>query len=338
MNKIARSVSFLAAALLFPASAFAEKSIYGNDDRLDYFEAAPAMRQLADSVISLWPSKQVKEENGGYKLATIGFGEALGLCPGEKFSEQPIGAFCSGTLVGEDIIMTAGHCITDEAQCADTRFVFNFNIDKQGAAARTKVQGKDVYGCKRIIKRDLDKQGSGIIGTGLAILGALLNKAGPDYALVQLDRKVEGRKPLAVNRGNGVNDGDKVFVIGHPVGLPLKVTGNGTVRTTKPRAFFLTDLDTFGGNSGSAVFNANTGKIEGILVRGGTDFVDTPQGCKIQLRSGQNEGRGEAVTKIERLSKYIPEIGATKSAPTLLDMQVEDVPAPSEQLSRQVSF
>lgn len=338
MNKFSKSVSILAAALFFPASAFADRSIYGNDDRLDYFEAAPAMRQLADSVVSLWPSKQVKAADGGFKLATMGYGEAVNLCPGEKFREQPIGAFCSGSLVGEDIVMTAGHCITDEASCADARFVFGYNIDSQGGAARTTVPAKDVYTCKRIIKRDLDKQGSGIIGTGLAILGALLNKAGPDFALVQLDRKVEGRKPLAINRGAGVNNGDKVFVIGHPVGLPLKVTGGGTVRDTKPRAFFLTDLDTFGGNSGSAVFNAATGKIEGILVRGGQDFIDTPQGCKVQAKVGQNEGRGEAVTKIDRLSKYIPEAGVTKSAPTLLDMQVGEVPAPSEELSRAISF
>lgn len=38
--------------------------------------------QLADSVVSLWPSKQVKFEGDEFKLATIGFGKALNLCPG----------------------------------------------------------------------------------------------------------------------------------------------------------------------------------------------------------------------------------------------------------------
>ncbi|OGR68259.1 MAG: hypothetical protein A2081_06105 [Elusimicrobia bacterium GWC2_61_19] len=342
MNKLLRSVSLIAAAaIVLPslANAGGAKSIYGNDDRLDYFEASPAMRQLADSVVSLWPSKQVKAENGGYKLATIGFGDALDLCPGEKFSEQPIGAFCSGTLVGEDMIMTAGHCITDEASCADARFVFGYNIDTAGGAARTTVPAKDVYTCKRIVKRDLDKQASGIIGTGIAIIGALLNKqAGPDFALIQLDRKVEGRKPLPVNRG-GVNNGDRIFVIGHPVGLPVKVAGGASVRNNSFKAYFLTDLDTFGGNSGSAVFNASTNKIEGILVRGGTDFVAGPAGCKVQLRSGQNEGKGEAVTKISVLEKYIPEIGATRTAGLKsIGLTVDEVPAPSEELARKIQF
>jgi V8-like Glu-specific endopeptidase len=342
MNKLFKSLSLLAAsAALLPGLAGAqEKSIYGDDNRLDYYESSPAMRALADSVVSLWPSKQVSFENGEYKLKTIGFGQALNLCPGEKFREQPIGAFCSGTLVGEDIVMTAGHCITDDKSCADARFVFGYNIDQQGGAARTTVPQKDMYGCKRIIKRDLDKQPSGIIGTGIFIAGALLGKQqGPDYALIQLDRKVEGRKPLPVNRSGGAKVGDRIFVIGHPVGLPLKVAGDASVRNTDPKAFFLTDLDTFGGNSGSAVFNAATNQIEGILVRGGTDFVDSAAGCKVQLRSGQNEGKGEAVTKISVLSKYIPEIGSYKAAgPEVRGVTVEQVSLENEELSRKVQF
>ena len=308
MNKLFKSLSILAAAaVILPQLAGAQsKSIYGNDDRLDYFEASPAMRTLADSVVSLWPSKQVKFEDGQYKLATIGFGEALNLCPNEKFREQPIGAFCSGTLVGEDIVLTAGHCITDEASCADARFVFGYNIDKEGGKARTAVGAKDVYSCKRIIKRDLDKQGSGIFGTGMAIISALLNRAGPDFAVIQLDRKVEGRKPLPVNRAGDLKAGDRIFVIGHPVGLPAKVAGDASVRTTDPKAFFLTDLDTFGGNSGSAVFNARTSLIEGILVRGDRDFEPGPAGCNITTTMPQNGGRGEAVTKISAVEKYIP--------------------------------
>ena len=340
MNKTFKSLSILAAAaMLAPQLANAgAKSIYGNDDRLDYFEASPALRQLADSVVSLWPSKQVRVEGDQARLATIGFGQALNLCPGEKFAEQPIGAFCSGTLVADDVIMTAGHCITDDKSCADARFVFGYNVDREGGQARTTVPAKDVYTCKRIIRRDLDKQPSGIIGTGLFIAGALLGKQpGPDYALIQLDRKVEGRRPLPVNRSGGAKVGDRIFVIGHPVGLPVKIAGDASVRNTDPKAFFLTDLDTFGGNSGSAVFNAGTNQIEGILVRGGTDFVDSPAGCKVQLKSGQNEGKGEAVTKISVLEKYIPQSGASKSL-EVRDMQVEPISLENESLSRTVRF
>jgi len=338
MKNILKLIPAAAAAFLFPAFAHAgAKSIYGDDNRLDYYQASPAIQKLADSVVSLWPSKQVKQEGGDYKLATMPFGDALNLCPGEIFREQPIGAFCSGTLVGEDTIMTAGHCIVDEASCADTKFVFGYNIASQGGAARTTVPAKDLYGCKRIIKRDLDKQYPGIIGLALNIIKAQLNKAGPDYALIQLDRKVTDRAPLAVNRGK-IKDGTPVYVIGHPVGLPVKIAGDAKVRDAGHRAWFSTDLDTFGGNSGSAVFNANTNLIEGILVRGGTDFVTSPAGCKVQLRSGQDEGKGEAVTKISMLKEYIPALGAEKIDEEVVDMQVGEVPAASEDLAGQVQF
>ncbi|WP_420540401.1 S46 family peptidase (plasmid) [Paenibacillus polymyxa] len=40
------------------------------------------------------------------------------------------------------------------------------------------------------------------------------------------------------------------------------------VRDNPPNAFFVANLDTYGGNSGSPVFNSDTHEVEGILVRG----------------------------------------------------------------------
>jgi len=114
-------------------------------------------------------------------------------------------------------------------------------------------------------------------------------------------------------------------VIGHPVGLPVKVAGDAKVRDASPRYFVMTDLDTFGGNSGSAVFNAKTKLIEGILVRGGTDFVRSPAGCTVSCQVGQNEGKGEAVTKISALSSSIPAIAGNKAVPEFQDMKIGDV-------------
>lgn len=274
------------------------KSIYGEDDRTDYYSADPSMRALADSVVSFWESGSVTTVGDKALLGVMNFGRAARLCPGEKFAEQPIGAFCSGTLVGEDIVMTAGHCIVDEAKCADTKLVFGYALKKAGDYPSS-VPAGDVYSCKSIIKRDLD------VTPGF--LASIWNGGpGPDFALIKLDRKVAGRKPLAVNRRSKPANGDKLFVIGHPVGLPVKVAGNAKVRKASPKYFFMADLDTFGGNSGSAVFNAGTNLIEGILVRGDVDFVNSPAGCKMASVVPQDGGRGEAVTKISVLEKYIP--------------------------------
>jgi hypothetical protein len=274
------------------------KSIYGSDDRQDYFAADASMKALSDSVVSLWENKSVKVTGDKAALSVSNFGMAAKLCPGERFAEQPIGAFCSGTLVGEDVVMTAGHCVLDEAACANTKLVFGYALKKEGDYPRS-VPASDVYSCASIIKRDLD--------TDTGLLASIFNGGpGPDFAIIKLDRKVAGRKPLAIHKKAKPANGDQLFVIGHPVGLPLKVAGSAKVRDASPKYFFKADLDTFGGNSGSAVFSARTNLIEGILVRGDTDFVTSPAGCRMASVVAQDGGRGEAVTKISVVEKYIP--------------------------------
>ena len=289
--------NIISALLLLGAPAFAagaekagNKVIYGTDDRLDYYQAAPGMRMLADSVVSLWRGSDVtEEEDGAYRLATANYGVVMGLCAGEPFREQPIGAFCSGSLVGKNLVMTAGHCIKDESDCADTKFVFGFGLEAAGSQPSA-AQASEVYSCKKIVKRYLNED-----------YGTL----GPDYALVELDRPAEGRTPLAVSRGEALKKGDAIVVIGHPSGLPVKIAGGATVRDPSPEGYFVANLDTYGGNSGSAVFNAGSGLIEGILVRGENDFV-YKDGCRVSNLVPADGGRGEDVTKISELVSAIP--------------------------------
>ncbi|MBI4350134.1 MAG: trypsin-like peptidase domain-containing protein [Elusimicrobia bacterium] len=321
-----KAVSLAAAlAAALPAGALADsaKTVYGADNRLDYYEAPADMQVLADSVVSLWKAKHVSVTGDKASLAHANFGEALNLCPSERFREQPLGAFCSGALVGEDMIMTAGHCVTDEAACADTKFVFGYAVKQSGGKAATTLPAGEVYGCKKIVKRDLDKPPSGFFGTVISVLANITNRMGPDYALIQLDRKVEGHRPLPVNRGAEPGNGTPLFTIGHPVGLPLKVAGGAAVRNDGPKSYYITDLDAFGGNSGGPVFNARTKMIEGILVLGGQDFVKSPAGCTIAYTVDQNKGIGTGVTRLRFLKDAIPEIPAGKYADVAVGVAVD---------------
>lgn len=323
------SLTVLTSAL--PLMSFAGgsggKSIYGEDNRVDFFSASADMQKLSDSVVSLWNAEKTVFDPASktYTLKTTNFGSDLNLCPGEKFREQPTGAFCSGSLVGEDMIMTAGHCITDETRCADTKVVFGYAIRTEGGQAPTKIAQEEVYNCKKIVKRFPDTEPGAVFPldpmqfisliqfAGMA-LSSGTSRLGPDYALIQLDRKVAGHEALAVNRSITLKRGDAIFVIGHPVGLPLKVTDGATVRDTAPAGYFVTDLDTFGGNSGSPVFNAKTKLVEGILVRGDKDFIQSPAGCNTMATFSQNGGRGEDVTKISELQAFIPKLAVEKEA------------------------
>ncbi|MBU2530162.1 MAG: serine protease [Elusimicrobia bacterium] len=316
------SILFLATFILpftLANLSASEKVIYGDDNRLDYNKMSASMKTLADSVVSFWKSADVTPNGDSFKLATSNFGDTMGLCPEERFREQKMGAFCSGSLVGEDLVMTAGHCVDSEYACKDTKLVFGFSIKDTEKGAPDTIAKTEVYSCKNIVKRFLgDEPGEG---------DATNLKA--DYALIKLDRKVKGHSPLPINRAKTPAVGAKIFVIGHPVGLPVKLAGGASVRTTvEGNAFFVANLDTYGGNSGSPVFNTKTNLIEGILVRGETDFVSTAAGCRISNVETNTGGRGEDVTKVSILSAFIPELSkaaVTADENIVIDMKVENI-------------
>lgn len=273
--------------LLSTPSFADDKAIYGEDDRMELFSASPETARLADSVASFWKWNQVQLDpaSGTLTLKTMALSEEYSLCPGERFRDQQEGSACTGFLVGEDLIMTAGHCLIDQ-ECEDSQFVFGFAIAEAGGKAPTRIGRNDAYACKQIVSRFAG------------------DEPGLDYALIQLERKVVGRKPLALNRERSIEKGDKVLVIGHPLGLPLKIS-KASVRDVSPEVYFITDLDTCSGNSGSPVINTATGLVEGILVRGDKDFKETPAGCKTMAVYPQNSGRGEDVTRISAIGSRI---------------------------------
>jgi len=303
-----------------PNLAFAEgKSIYGADNRIELFNASPETNKIADSVVSLWTADRVTIDPVAKTavLSTVNFGERANLCPGEQFREQPIGAFCSGSLVGPDLIMTAGHCVTDAEKCKSIKVVFGFAIKNVGGMPTTKMDQSEVYSCEEITTRFLGSEPGSVNPAGQTL--------GPDYALIQLDREVVGHKPLPVNRTASLKKGDKLMVIGHPVGLPLKIAAGASVRDASKVGYFVADLDTFGGNSGSPVFNTATKLIEGILVRGDEDFLESPAGCTTMATYAQTGGRGEDVTKISALESFIPKLKASSDADSFHYMNMDSV-------------
>jgi hypothetical protein len=125
---------------------------------------------------------------------------------------------------------------------------------------------------------------------------------------VELDRDVEGaREPVQVDRTALTQVGRSILVIGHPSGLPTKVAGGGQVRSVLP-SHVVTNLDTYGGNSGSGVFDLVNLKLVGILVRGENDFVSAGS-CTVSNRCAATGCRGEDVTRLEPVLAHIPDLG-----------------------------
>jgi Trypsin-like peptidase domain len=263
-----------------------QKVIYGTDDRVDVIQlTAGPNRDDVDSVIALFDTVDVTDNgNGTSTLQTQNFGTARNLCAGERFREQPIGAFCSGFLVAADIIATAGHCV-DDGNVTNVRFVFGFRM-RDETTAETVLSNAEIY-------------------SGVAIIGRQEVGNGPDWALVRIDRPVTNHRIVRIRRTGRIGDTQAVHVIGHPSGLPTKFAGGAAVRDNQPNAFFVANLDTYGGNSGSPVFNSNTHEVEGILVRGEADFVQQGN-CRVSLVCPTTGCRGEDCTRTTEFAQLLP--------------------------------
>ena len=128
--------------------AFADaRVVYGEDDRRDLFDSRndPKLIGLARSTAIVVKKSDLTQDADSkkFKLPDETFGDSQNLCESEPFFAQPAPGFCSGFLVGDDLFVTAGHCITDQNFCAGTAFVFGFGYDYQGKDLST-VNSEDV--------------------------------------------------------------------------------------------------------------------------------------------------------------------------------------------------
>lgn len=277
----------VAATISVGFSSISTKVIYGADNRLDLYQIEDQnILLLADATAALI-SKDFFRDNGvdGFDLKSSKYGKTNKLCSDEAFYQQPNLAGCSGVLIAEDIIATAGHCIYNSAGCKRSSFVFGYKmIDAETAPLGSSYE--NVYNCKEIIKRELSDT--------------------VDYAVVRLDRPVKKRIPVKLQKAP-VQAGDDLFVIGHPAGLPTKFADGARVRSVES-TFFKANLDTYEGNSGSAVFNAKTLEVVGLLVRGSDDFVyDRARKCNVSNHCDDESCDGEEVTHASFLEKALKE-------------------------------
>lgn len=263
-----------------------DEVVYGDDDRTDVYAHPSAFwRGVArQSIVALVPEGDVDDADPrDVQLLGPPLRVSRDLCEGERFREQPTAANCSGTLVDLDLVLTAGHCVRSDDDCARQRFVFDYLYDADGELATIDAD-EDVYRCGELVAREDD--------------GSV------DYALVRLDRIVHpSHVPAPVRREDSALPMDHpLVVLGFGSGLPLKIDDGGQV--TAPNAdtleWFGANLDTFGGNSGSGVFD-DDGNVVGILVRGEPDY-ESRGDCQVVavLPNLPDDGRDEDCTYVAR--------------------------------------
>lgn len=256
---------------------------YGKDDRIDLFNVKdPMIFKNCIATCCLVNSSDVKSNGNVFELNC----SSTGLCPNENFYGQKKLAICSAFAIAPDIIITAGHCINND-NYNDYVVLYGFNIQSSNQITPNSTGKENVYKIKKL----------------------LINNAEKDFSVIKIDRPVPKNMIIPIRRSGKIRDETKLYVAGYPDGLPLKIAMNGKIRNNRNPLFFLTNLDTYHGNSGSPVFDSLTNKVEGILVRGKQDYeVFIP--CKKSFICGDLDCRGEDVIRITELlpaiEKYLP--------------------------------
>jgi hypothetical protein len=171
----------------------------------------------------------------------------------DEDNQQPDLSSCTGTLIGPDLVLCAGHCVSDpnDLNGASGSVTFDFQTDCD--ANRPMGYAPKFYKVNKTLR--LHVQNSGL-----------------DYSLLQLKTPVLG-VPIVPLRHDVPHVNDPVFEVHHPQAITKKVSARHTgpqatiskidTSTTNGFLYLFANCDLTGGSSGSALFDM-AGNIIGI--------------------------------------------------------------------------
>jgi V8-like Glu-specific endopeptidase len=168
-------------------------------------------------------------------------------------SSSSSGKYCSGSLIGTNLFLTAGHCV-DSATIGDYA---SFNYER--AAGSTTLLTQSHYRVDAILEDEL---------------------GGLDYAILRLAGTPGDTWGVSAVAAGDPATGAAITIIGHPNAAPKKIEA-GTVASFSTNYLRYGNVDTLGGSSGSGVLNS-LGQIVGVHTNGGcTATGGTNSGVRI---------------------------------------------------------
>ena len=249
-----------------------------NDDRRDPLctpnLAAPVMQRVQRSCYLIGAGAVHRAGPGKVQLHHLNYGEANSLCDSEPFRCQPSvverhgesygGYGYSGYLLGRRHILTCWHGWDYFSH--DTQVAIFGHHARAACDNPTTLPERCVYAVKPypVAYAPATPEANGVCPG--------------DWVVLELQRPVDHLPDVARPTIGMARVGMAVYTLGYPCGLPLKLADGATVLSIGS-GDFRADLDTFDGNSGSPVFDAQTHTLLGIIVeaqKGEGDFEPSP--------------------------------------------------------------
>jgi hypothetical protein len=171
------------------------------------------------------------------------------ICPNTEsdfkpFMDQTCVEASTAVLIGPRHVITTGHSVRIQ-HIISHQFVFNRTASASHVYANTSTRQWEIppehfYTAYRLV--------------------AYANTPLADWAILELDRDVEGIKPLDIGHWRSTAKAD---FFGHPLGLPLTYARVHPLLTSGPTPNYLIDTDAGSGGSGSPIIQS--GKVVGIV-------------------------------------------------------------------------
>ena len=208
--------------------------------------------------------------NSHEKVFVIASSAILALGAQEPFRYQRILGYGTAFLISPRYAFTAAHCFLDEEtnqldheRIKKTRLVFDFKMLNSNEDNK-EFPKKDVYKIRLVDYHYARPATDG---------------RWADWALIELKREVEGdRPPLKTDFSDRLLAiHTPVYMLGHSNGNPMRYIGEAkTTKKVKSKEknldYFECSLSGYKGNSGSPVFEKNSGCVIGIYCTGNLDF------------------------------------------------------------------
>ncbi|MFC2141195.1 trypsin-like serine peptidase [Acidobacteriota bacterium] len=260
-----------------------------SDDLMDGYEIADdPINQNVDCTAAICMKDSLIEVNNEFSTLKVkNYGETFNLCDIEPFSHQPIaaGIMFTGFLVKDDVIATAGHTVNEE-NVTNLRILFGYKM-VDSVTPVTSFANENIYQGVKIIPRVHSSGGNG-----------------SDWALVKLDRKVVGQTVARLSTKE-ISCDQAIYVIGHPLGLPMKYAGGVYVGDVDETSF-MANLNIYSGNSGAPVFDLNTNEFIGMVVRGEKRDFRWTGNCWISVE--YPEGKRAQCTRVSEFIDIVREL------------------------------